>query len=62
MEAGYYTLTIQLQDGHMGGIFDVWGMVEAVRILKGETTLASLNLTMDDNKSSFGWNLAVGYL
>jgi formylglycine-generating enzyme required for sulfatase activity len=44
LAAGYYTLTIQLKDGSTV----VWGLAEAVRILAGETTIATLDLTLDD--------------
>jgi hypothetical protein len=44
LSAGYYSLTLQLLDGPT----EVWGFFEAVRILKDQTTTASLSLTSAD--------------
>jgi hypothetical protein len=44
LNAGYYSLNIRLKDGTTV----VWGLVEAVRILAGETTGATITLTQDD--------------
>jgi outer membrane protein assembly factor BamB len=42
-ESGYYTLTIRLMDGDS----PVWGWVDAVRIISGQTSNAAYTLTED---------------
>jgi hypothetical protein len=44
LSSGYYSLTLQVTDGGVG----VWGFFDAVRILQGQTTTASFNLTSQD--------------
>ena len=44
LEAGYYTLAMQLKDGTTV----VWGRTEAVRIIAGKTSFATYNLTLSD--------------
>ena len=44
LNAGYYSLILQLSDG---AVIE-WGLFEAVRILKGQTTTASFVLTSQD--------------
>jgi len=44
LNAGYYSLILQLSDGAVVE----WGLFEAVRILKGQTTTASFVLTSQD--------------
>jgi hypothetical protein len=44
LNAGYYSLILQLSDGAVVE----WGSFEAVRILKGQTTTASFDLTSQD--------------
>lgn len=44
LSTGYYTLNIQLLDD----TDYVWGIIEAVRIINGEVSLASFDLTVND--------------
>ena len=44
LNAGYYSLILQLSDGAVVE----WGLFEAIRILKGQTTTASFGLTSQD--------------
>ena len=44
LSAGYYSLALQVMDGGNA----VWGFFDAVRILSGQTTTASFNLTSQD--------------
>lgn len=56
LQSGFYTLTIILNNGELGGI---WGTAESLRIVQGQETIGTLSLTSEELSRWGGLDLTI---